>query len=296
MVLCILFFMALTLGGLLTDQLNNYVIGKELKELAALHPDSALLQNSKWMNALSIVVAFLLPAALFAYLAYPKPIDYVKLNRHFSAKYILFAVLLLFISIPASDWLQQASSLIPVPKSMADIEKQLGAYTNTLLGAKKVTSYLVSLLAICLVPAIVEELFFRGVLQQILLTWSRRSPWLAILIASIVFSLLHGHMAGFLSRTLLGFLLGLVFFVSGNLWLSILLHFINNALAVTLSFLHHSGRISTDFNSIQQPDFVGIICLLLSVVGMYYLFIIRKPFEYVTLQDDAESNNNVNYE
>lgn len=87
--------------------------------------------------------------------------------------------------------------------------------------------------------AVAEELLYRGLLYR----WFReRLPvWLAILVSSIVFGLLHGSLispggwmgAGMaLGLTMFGVIAASLFEVSGSLWPSILVHFVNNSLFV----------------------------------------------------------------
>ncbi len=88
------------------------------------------------------------------------------------------------------------------------------------------------MLIIALLPAIFEEVCFRGGIQNILTRWFK-GPWIAIIITSIIFSAVHISYYGFFVRFALGVFLGLVFYYSGSLWLNILFHFLYNGVQVT---------------------------------------------------------------
>jgi len=98
-------------------------------------------------------------------------------------------------------------------------------------------SPLIVLMAMALVPAVVEEIFFRGWFFSAL----ERSlePLYAILITSILFGLFHLFTGGFLlaerllPTTLLGIVLGFVRWRSGSVWPGILLHVLHNGLLVS---------------------------------------------------------------
>ena len=82
------------------------------------------------------------------------------------------------------------------------------------------------------VPAITEEFFFRGLLQGTLQRILPYKRWLPIILSAGTFALFHGAIVGFPSRMLLGMMLGYLAADSRNLRLPILLHFLNNTLAL----------------------------------------------------------------
>ena len=100
-----------------------------------------------------------------------------------------------------------------------------------------------------------EELTFRGVLQQGL-TRRMKSPHVAIILSAAIFSFIHFQFYGFLPRMFLGILLGYMFYITGSLWTSITMHFVNNGTAVVLYYLNNKGIIDIDpehFGEMQYP-------------------------------------------
>ena len=85
-------------------------------------------------------------------------------------------------------------------------------------------------MVIAFLPALFEETLFRGGMQNLFSRWFKK-PLLAIVVTSIIFSAIHGSYLGFLSRFALGFLLGWIYYRTGNIWLNIIGHFFNNAFA-----------------------------------------------------------------
>jgi len=86
-------------------------------------------------------------------------------------------------------------------------------------------------------------------------------------IVSIIFSLAHFSFYGFLSRIFLGLVLGALFYYSGKLWLSILAHFINNALAITLLYLStRQGEPLQEAIKQDATNYWGILAIPLVIV------------------------------
>ncbi len=88
--------------------------------------------------------------------------------------------------------------------------------------------------ALCLLPAASEELFFRGVLQTALRPFG---PGAAVLGSALLFALCHGSPAQALSALVSGLLLGLFAEWRGSVWPGAALHLVNNALAFWCAWL-----------------------------------------------------------
>jgi membrane protease YdiL (CAAX protease family) len=128
------------------------------------------------------------------------------------------------------------------------------------------TDYLLAMLVMALAPAIFEEVLFRGAFQQVFIGWTKHA-WAGIIITSILFSAIHFSFFGFLPRIALGLILGLIFFYTNNLWLSILLHFLNNGFVVTqLYILTAQGKSIDKVMDETMPIWWGCIALILLVV------------------------------
>ncbi len=84
-------------------------------------------------------------------------------------------------------------------------------------------------LALGLVPAICEEFVFRGIL---LYEYSPYGKFCAITLSSLAFAMLHFNISGFLSYFFCGVVLGLSFYVTQNLFITILLHLVSNLFSI----------------------------------------------------------------
>jgi membrane protease YdiL (CAAX protease family) len=119
-----------------------------------------------------------------------------------------------------------------------------------------------------------EEFFFRGVLQNLLVRWLKK-PIVAIIITSVIFSFIHASYYLFISRFILGFALGLLFYQSKNIWVNTFAHFLNNFIGVVQLFsINTTTKIGKPDISDMDPK-MPIWSLLLTftiLVGLFMQF------------------------
>ena len=118
---------------------------------------------------------------------------------------------------------------------MRSLEDQAMDTTMLLLTGDSLVHLLMNLLVVAGVAAFSEEIFFRGALQQFLQE-KYRNGHAAVWISALVFSVVHFQFYGFFPRLVLGALLGYLFLYTRNLWIPILIHFINNASVIVLHY------------------------------------------------------------
>ncbi len=215
--------------------------GLSILNLESLMSNPAYAGASKVIQLVSTVIMFFLPAYLFAHFAFGNPLQHLGFkNVSVSWQQLLLVSGIAFMAIFVGGGLAELNERIPISKSLYDsFKKAEDAYNDQILSMAKMNNaldYLIALFIIALMPAIVEETFFRGTLQQFFIKIVGNA-WVGIIITSIIFSAIHMSYFGFLTRTSLGIVLGLLFYYSKNIWLSILAHFLNNAIAVTSLYI-----------------------------------------------------------
>jgi ABC-type tungstate transport system substrate-binding protein len=99
-------------------------------------------------------------------------------------------------------------------------------------------------------PALFEEVLFRGALQNLLVKWWK-APLLGILFTALLFSLVHLSIYLFLSRAVLGFVLGLMYYKTKNIWVNIIAHFLNNAIVVTTMYYYAVQHKAIPLNEVD---------------------------------------------
>ncbi|MBQ6067480.1 MAG: CPBP family intramembrane metalloprotease [Clostridia bacterium] len=102
---------------------------------------------------------------------------------------------------------------------------------------------LLTIVHTAVLPALLEELAFRGFLMQPL---RKYGDWFAIVSSALIFGLVHGNMLQAPFAIFAGIALGYVNVVSGSMWMNILLHFLNNLISVLYSIaLDSAGENGT---------------------------------------------------
>ncbi len=121
---------------------------------------------------------------------------------------------------------------------------ELYSYTDTLAAGTPVPEnifmFLVMSVHSAVIPAVVEEFAFRGVVMQPL---RKYGDWFAIISSAVLFGLLHGNMMQMPFAVIAGIVLGYVTVVTGSMWTGIILHFLNNFLSLVYSIL---GELLSD--------------------------------------------------
>ena len=102
-----------------------------------------------------------------------------------------------------------------------------------------------------IVPAIFEELTFRGFLFSSLRT--RLAGWPTIIVSALLFGVFHEILSPgrLFPSTFLGLVLGWVRFQTGSVWACMLLHAINNSLLLTISH-HRDDLVARGIGAEQQ--------------------------------------------
>lgn len=226
---------------------------------------------SRLLNTVAAGIIFFIPAVLFAIIIGKRPLAYLGFSRTISRKQVMLVGVLTIGSMVLSGALGALNEKIPLPADLyAQFRKMEDLYKNAMLVMATMHNfgdYIIALLVIAAAPALFEEVFFRGTLQQLMTGWTK-NKWAGIIITSVLFSAFHMSYFGFLPRAALGVVLGIVFYNSRNIWLCILLHFLNNAIVVTQLYIVSSQgkEIDKTFDE-NMPMWWGIIGIAFLVLA-----------------------------
>ena len=236
----------------------------------------------KWLQLIQTAFTFVLPAFLLAHFV-GQGVSYLKFTPIRSSLMWLGVILLMPLALPAVNWLKSLNDLVVLPHFMSgmelwmqQMENQSEVLTDKFLSVSSYSGLALNLLVMAAIPALGEELFFRGILQTVL--GEKLNRHLAVWITAFIFSAIHLQFYGFLPRFLLGAALGYLFLFSGSIWASIVAHFINNALAVLLFFLTFNGYLTFDMDALgtQNTWWLGFLSLTLVCLLFYRLNRIKE--------------------
>ena len=218
--------------------------------------DAAAMPDQRWqmrlMLALNHLGTFVLAGALTVATVYGSrglgrqhwP-DYLGTRRSPSVLLVGLSVLLLLVSMPVVLWLLEISKALPLPEVFRLLEDDTEEMLKGLLQMDGTGELAANLVLIALLPAIGEELVFRGVVQRQFMRWLGNA-WGAIALAAAVFSAIHLQFEGFLSRWLLGMVLGWLYWRTGNFWVPVVAHFFNNAFQVLGQYAYRRQMSTID--------------------------------------------------
>jgi membrane protease YdiL (CAAX protease family) len=279
-------------GSLITVGLWIIMTGRPILGMAQDILNPKYYNAIMWMQAVSTLFMFFLPVYLFAVICYRNPFKFMGFNTRISSRQLFMVLAILILTFPLSGALAELNKIIPIPKAweikFKAMEASRTAQEAMLININSFARYLLSMFIIALLPGIFEEVCFRGGLQNILMRWFK-GPWIAIILTAFIFSIIHISYYGFLVRFALGVVLGLVFYYSRSLWLSILFHFLYNGIQVTALYLfNRQGIKGTKEIEENFPLWAGIVALVLVI----YAFIkfreasLLKQEEYVLPEND----------
>jgi hypothetical protein len=192
--------------------------------------------------------------------------EYIKVGRMPDWQNLGYAVLLMLVSIPLTLYLYNFNKGLPLPDVFREMESQSAEALKGLLKMDDPGELLANLFLIALLPAIGEELVFRGVVQQQLMR-SIRNPWVGIFVASAIFSFIHFQFEGFIPRLMLGFFLGILYWETRNFWVCAAAHFFNNGIQVLGQYLYSKQITGVDMEKdVEVPAYMALISALLIAV------------------------------
>lgn len=244
-------------------------------ELSSLSEGGFTSDDACALRALNVVnqaVLFLGSSLVFVLLFGFNIAD--RFRIHTPALNTLLVPLLALFSLPLIQAAYEVNqALIPedgmISKLAGPAEDLAGEMTNAILTMPDTYTLLINLFVVALVPAICEEIAFRGVLQSQLAKVTR-NPHVAIWLTAFVFSFVHFQFYGFIPRMLLGAFFGYLVVHSGSIWAAVLAHFINNAAAVLSKYLYdHYPNV--DLEAIENPGEHALV-IVVGCIGFTLLF------------------------
>ncbi|MEA1878575.1 MAG: CPBP family intramembrane glutamic endopeptidase [Bacteroidota bacterium] len=234
----------------------------------------------KFMQITQSFGIFILPSLVVGWLATTNPFNYLGFRSTctWAGFGIMLLVLLAIEPVVAYSGILNQNMSLPgfmtgLEEWMKDMETRAMELTEAFLNVKTLSGLGVNLLMVAILPALGEELFFRGVLQRILTKWFK-NVHVAVIVTSILFSALHMQFYGFIPRFILGMLFGYLYVWSGNLWYPVLAHLVHNTIPVIAYYLYASELSGTSVDDIGTGDNVW----MWAIGGSILLIIFAKRF------------------
>lgn len=242
------------------------------------NPDNA--NAVRIMQFISVLFLFFLPAFFYAKLCHKRAFLHLGFVKMPSLKQLLLIVAIMFFALFIVGALAEIWRQIPFPKNwqlkFKAAEEVYSKQIQVMARMNGAGDFIISLFIVALLPAVFEEVFFRGALQNLLSRWLKAPVW-AVIITAVIFSAMHGSYDGFLPRFVLGFILGWLFYRTGNIWVNITAHFINNAVGIVTLYFYSKPHTPTDISKLDDrfPIWLG-------AVGVMAIIFLLKAFDNVS--------------
>ena len=298
---------AFTGGGLLIGGIVALIplLGKmDLSSFKGLSPKETMNslfvpENAnalRWVQFLTTFFLFFLPPIFYAWLCHKKAFTHLGFKNKVTVPQFFVVIFIMAASLPLVGALADLTRMLPFSKLTFEkfqrAEEEYNKQVSIIGRMNGLSDYVLSMIMLAILPAMFEEIIFRGGLQNLLSRWWKM-PIFSILVTAIIFSLVHGSYFGFLSRAVLGFVLGWMYYRTGNIWLNIIAHAANNAIAVTAIYVMRLKDPQADVakEDVNLSAWWGLISLLV-IYGLFILFEkvsqyqINKHGEEVIIRDD----------
>ena len=255
--------------------------------------DNAPVNGLRLMTMGGQILFILLPALLFAKWVYGDVSDIISVKMPewielalFSAGIIILTPLLqsyLYIQNYFIEQLAANSEMVNSLKSHFDKLNELVEKTyGNMLKADSVPEIFLVILIIAVVPAISEEVMFRGYIQKSF--EFKIKPFWAALITAIFFGLYHFNPYGLLPLIALGFYFGFAAYISKSLIVPMFLHFLNNFGAIMLYYIIGDDKlISTNVTDSAGLESSITLFFILSFLFTIIILIIKKYYSKIKI-------------
>ena len=271
------------------------VISKLLFDINISHQFSYLQLANNELNALKIIQLFsslglfIIPPLIYAKFISETPLIELGIKAKTNLKSIILTILIMLMVMPFLSFTIDINSKLILPEFMSAIEEwmkqseeQSMLLISSLLKMDNFFDFLFIFLLVAILPAVGEELLFRGVLQKLFIKWTKRYH-LGIWITAIIFSALHMQFYGFLPRLILGVMFGYLFFWSKSLWLPILAHLLNNGSVVIAAYINPDTINESEPFSSSENTLLSISLIIMSFIITVFLLLTLKKTQKNTV-------------
>ena len=242
------------------------------------------LNYLKVIQIFSSAGMFLFPPLMLARIESHSVLRYLKLSKQTPAVLMGLAAVIMVSAMPLLDLTVELNQNMKLPAFLSSVEewmrnkeRELEVLTKQFLTMTTYGDLALNLFMIAVLPAVSEELMFRGCLQRIFTRWFG-SYHTGIWIAAIIFSAIHVQFYGFIPRMLLGALFGYLLVWSNTIWIPILAHFINNGVTVVAAFVYQRKGLSLD--EMNESGETSVMLYLGSFLGTALLLYVFKKYGF----------------
>ncbi|RJP72853.1 MAG: CPBP family intramembrane metalloprotease [Ignavibacteriales bacterium] len=262
-----------------------YQFGGSLLTLLILGTDikNADVMAVRLLTTAGQILFILLPALIFAKTIYEDVTEILRVKTPAISHMVLFSIGLVLLSVILQSYLYiqnyviiklaEVYPFVEQAKSVLDkFDKLVEESYSNLLTYNSAFEAVLIVIVVAIIPAVCEESFFRGYVQSSF--GFKLKPFKAALLTGIFFGIYHFNPYQVLPLIVLGVYFGFAAYKTNSIFVPMFLHFLNNFLAVLMSFTLGKEEISTpvtvSFNDFQISAFTFIGFLIPFILILYF--------------------------
>jgi membrane protease YdiL (CAAX protease family) len=271
--------------GMLSGML---IFGLSIQEVAntfEIFKDPLSIAYLKYVQAYTSVGMFIVAAGITAWCIDYDWLKFLGLKEKPEFQISIMAVFFIIIILPFTNFLSYFNTNIHLPAFLSGVEDyfrnqevKMSQIMESLLRPGGMGGLLVNLIVIAVIPSIGEELTFRGVIQKLFSRWFANPHW-AIFLTAFLFSAMHFQFLSFLPRFFLGLVLGYLYYWSGSIWLTMLVHFVNNGIAVVYYNYYYGGTVGDYMEKVGTPENDAVYTLISLTAGFGLIYFIYRKYK-----------------
>ena len=245
-------------------------------------------------QAMITVGTFIVGPLGYWYFVKKQGMGYFFIGEQRYIQFILLTLALILVTMLVNTYFVYWNLQLQFPTWLSEVERWvkekeaiLKHFTDLLTTFSSWKDLGVSMIVMGLIPALGEEIVFRGMLQPMLS--KRCHSQGAIWITAFIFSAIHLQFYGFLPRLLLGALFGYLYSWTKNLIYPIVAHFLNNSFTLLLLFMsqHTAYKASEENPLLPIPLF--IVCVMLWIAIILYIYKATRYLNHPAFAEDANT-------
>ncbi|GAA3941319.1 hypothetical protein GCM10022209_40650 [Chitinophaga oryziterrae] len=233
------------------------------------------------------IIVYMLPAMLFTMLISAKPIEWLQVDKSLKWQAVVLIVLIMLAILPMQGFLNEWNHTWNLSEVSRRMDERNRDMLKALTKASGFTSLLVNILLITTASTLTKAFFFQGVLQKLVIQLMPGFPWIGVIITSVIFgvSSFDGYL--FISQFLLCLQLGIIVYLTGNLWFAVLGHFIAGVVTMVLLYLYQIGVLLQD--PIQYSGIAWYSAVISFIITTALIWYLRKKWpKPVVIIEDVE--------
>lgn len=234
---------------------------------------------------LQVGLMFLLPLFLYSFLTREKP---KNVMQNFGLRKIKFSAIGIAVAIGIIVYVLNigVSSFFATILSLFGYEK----LSSTTITSYSVGELIINLIFTGLLPAFCEEFTHRGMLVD---GYSKLGYKKAIFFSALLFGLTHLNIEQFFYATIIGVLLAFITMITGNIFPAMIIHFMNNAINVFVSFAvvnfkSFANFYNSIFDAMSKNNFLVVISALFFIIStliLVLIFLVYMLFKKTTVAE-----------